>query len=81
VDPIEYQSHTRHTNLDTSERILPEDAVKTVTVIAAAIWHMSNRDQMLPRFSKEPMPQPPEVPARATPTGTDKELGRNLSEA
>jgi carboxypeptidase Q len=73
ADPIEYQSHTWHTNLDTYERILPEDAVKTVTVIAAAIWHMSNRDQMLPRFSKEQMPQPPGVPARATPTGTGKD--------
>jgi hypothetical protein len=56
--------------------ILPEDAVKTVIVMAAAIWHMSNRDQMLPWFSKEQMPQPPGVPARATPTGTGKDQAR-----
>ena len=34
-DPIEYQSATWHTNLDTYERIVPEDAMKAVTVIAA----------------------------------------------
>ena len=61
-DPIEYQSHTWHTNLDTYERIVPEDARQAATVIAAAVWHVANREQMLPRFTKERMPPP--VPAR-----------------
>jgi Iap family predicted aminopeptidase len=63
-DPIEYQSATWHTNLDTYERIVPEDAMKAVTVIAAAVWHAANRSEMIPRFTKEKMPPlPPATPA------------------
>jgi hypothetical protein len=58
-DPIEYQSATWHTNLDTYERIIPDDAVKSSIVIAAGAWHLANREQMLPRFKKEEMPKPP----------------------
>ena len=69
-DPIEYQSATWHTNLDTYERIVPEDAKKAVTVIAAAVWHVANRNEMLPRFTKDKMPAlpPPAVvrPAAAS---------------
>ena len=45
-----------HTNLDTYERIVPEDARQAATVIAAAVWHVANREEMLPRFTKEQMP-------------------------
>jgi Zn-dependent M28 family amino/carboxypeptidase len=58
-DPIEYQSATWHTNLDTYERIIPDDATKSSIVIAAGVWHLANRDQMLPRFTKDEMPKPP----------------------
>lgn len=58
-DPIEYGTHTWHTNLDTFERIVPEDAVKSAIVIAAAVWHVANREEMLPRFIKGQMPPPP----------------------
>jgi len=58
-DPIEYQSTTWHTNLDTYERIVPEDVKNASTVIAAAVWHVANRDQMVPRFTRESMPAPP----------------------
>ncbi len=62
-DPIEYQSATWHTNLDTYERIVPEDAMKAVTVISAAVWHVANRGEMLPRFTKDKMPPlPPPAP-------------------
>ena len=57
-DPIEYNSATWHTNLDTYERIVPEDVMNASTVIAAAVWHVANRDQMVPRFAKESMPAP-----------------------
>jgi hypothetical protein len=67
-DPIEYQSATWHTNLDTYERIVPDDAKKAVTVIAAAVWHVANRDEMLPRFTKEKMPPLP--PPAAAPSLT-----------
>jgi Zn-dependent M28 family amino/carboxypeptidase len=71
-DPIEYGTHTWHTNLDTYERIVPDDVVKSVTAIAAAVAHLANRDEMLPRFSKQDMPEParPEGPPPAPrPTG------------
>ncbi len=57
-DPIEYQSFTWHTQLDTYERIVPEDVKKAASVISAAVWHVANMDQMVPRFSKEAMPAP-----------------------
>ena len=58
-DPIEYQSHTWHTTLDTYERVVPDDVKKAATVIAAAVWQVANRDEMLPRFTKEQMPAKP----------------------
>jgi carboxypeptidase Q len=63
-DPIEYQSFTWHTQLDTYERIVPEDVKKAASVIASAVWHVANMDQMVPRFSKETMPPPVTPPAR-----------------
>jgi hypothetical protein len=56
-DPIEY-ALTRHTNLDTYERIVPDDAKKAAALLAAEIWHLANREEMLPRFTKETMPPP-----------------------
>src|ERR1039457_4651041 len=61
-DPIDYNVLTHHTNLDTYERILPDDVKKDAAIIAAAVWHAANRDQMIPRFTKETMPAP--QPAR-----------------
>ena len=58
-DPIEYNSHTWHTNLDTYERIIEGDAQQSAMVIAAAVYHLAMRDQMLPRLSKEKMPPLP----------------------
>jgi hypothetical protein len=61
-DPIEYNSMTHHTNLDTYERIVPDDVKKDAVIVAAQLLHLANRDQMLPRFTKETMPAP--VPVR-----------------
>jgi carboxypeptidase Q len=58
-DPIEYMSVTWHTNLDTYERIVPEDAVSASLVVASAVWHVATRDEPLPTFPKEKMPAPP----------------------
>ena len=51
-DPIEYNSHTWHTNLDTYERIVEEDVKKSAIAIASAVYHVAMRDQMLPRFTQ-----------------------------
>ncbi|HKE26527.1 MAG TPA: M20/M25/M40 family metallo-hydrolase [Bryobacteraceae bacterium] len=57
-DPIEYNSMTHHTNLDTYERIIPDDAKKDAAEVAAAVWFVANRDEMIPRFAKDKMPAP-----------------------
>jgi len=74
-DPIEYNSATWHTNLDSYERIIEEDAKKSAMAIAAALYQLAMRDELLPRFSKETMPPlppkegtpPPATPATPTP--------------
>jgi hypothetical protein len=60
-DPIEYNSHTWHTNLDTYERILEDDVKKDAMVVAWSVYQLAMRDELLPRFSKAEMPpKPPE---------------------
>ena len=53
---------TGHTNLDTYERIIPEDAQRNAAIIAAGVLHLANRDEMVPRFEKDKMPAPVKVP-------------------
>jgi carboxypeptidase Q len=58
-DPIEYNTHTWHTNLDTYERILEDDVKKDAMVVAWAVYQLAMRDELLPRFSKSEMPPKP----------------------
>jgi hypothetical protein len=64
-DPIEYQSFTWHTQLDTYERIVPEDVKQAATEIASLVWTVANLDQMIPRLPKDQMPAPNAPPAAA----------------
>ena len=48
-DPIEYSSHSHHTNMDLYERIQPEDMMKNSVIIASFVYHAANRDDLLPR--------------------------------
>lgn len=78
-DPIEYQSHTWHSNLDTYERIVEGDVQKSAAIIASMLYHLATRDELLPRFTTKEMPKPveaptgpvgpPPSPAAATPAG------------
>jgi hypothetical protein len=68
-DPIEYGTYTWHTNLDTYERIVEEDVKKSAIAIAAAVYHLAMRDEMLPRFGKADMPPPPAPPRSRTTAG------------
>src|SRR6266446_7403555 len=61
-DPIEYQSHTWHTNLDTYERILEDDVKKDAVEVAWCVYQLAMRDDLLPRFAKADMPPPPPAP-------------------
>jgi hypothetical protein len=58
-DPMEYNSHTHHTNLDTYERIVPDDVKKNAVITASIMYHLAMRDDLLPRFTKETMPAAP----------------------
>jgi hypothetical protein len=58
-DPIEYGTHTWHTNLDTYERIIESDAQQSAMAIATAVYHLAMRDDKLPRFAKDQMPARP----------------------
>jgi len=66
-DPIEYNSYTWHTNLDTYERILEDDVKKDAMVVAWAVYQLAMRDDLLPRFSKADMPPKPAEDASSQP--------------
>jgi hypothetical protein len=58
-DPIEYESTTWHTNLDTYERIVPDDVMKNSVVTASVMYHLATREALLPRFGEPNMPAMP----------------------
>ncbi|MBW8866335.1 MAG: M20/M25/M40 family metallo-hydrolase, partial [Acidobacteria bacterium] len=58
-DPIEYNTHTHHTNLDTYERIVEDDVKASAIEIAATLYQLAMRDEMLPRLPPADMPPPP----------------------
>ncbi len=79
-DPIEYGTHTWHTNLDTYERILEDDVKKDAMVVAWAVYQLAMRGEMLPRFSKSEMPpKPPEENPQPAPRPTRTDSGPNSS--
>ena len=52
-DPIEYDTKTHHTNLDSYERLLADDLVKNATIVASFVYLAATRDELLPR---KPLP-------------------------
>lgn len=79
-DPIEYQTHTWHTNLDTYERILEDDVKKDAMIVAWAVYQLAMRDDLLPRFSKSEMPpKPPDGNSQPAPRPTRTDSGANSS--
>jgi hypothetical protein len=57
-DPIDYATHTWHTDLDTFERVLEGDLKQCAIVVASLAYHLAMREDMLPRFQSEAMPAP-----------------------
>jgi carboxypeptidase Q len=77
-DPIEYNSHTWHTNLDTYERILEDDVKKNAMIVAWSVYQLAMRDDLLPRLPAAQMPArpPAEVTTPARPnTSTRSQRG------
>lgn len=48
-DPIEYSIRTHHSNADTYERLVIEDLKQAAVVVASTVYHLSMRDEMMPR--------------------------------
>lgn len=48
-DELEYNGITHHTNMDTYERLQPNDVMKMATIAAGFAYLAANRDEMLPR--------------------------------
>jgi hypothetical protein len=57
-DPIEYNTHTHHTNLDNYERVIEGDVKDSAISIAAVLYQLAMRDEPLPRFAVQDMPAP-----------------------
>lgn len=55
-DPIQYEAATHHTNLDTYERIIGDDARAAAIVVAGAAYELAMRDEGVPRFDRKSMP-------------------------
>jgi Peptidase family M28 len=54
-DPLDYGSRSHHSNMDTYERLQPEDLAQAAVVEAIFVYNAAMRDQMLPR---KPLPHP-----------------------
>ncbi len=48
-DPLDYDTQSRHTNMDTVERLSASDMAQAATVEAIFIFNTANRDDLLPR--------------------------------
>jgi carboxypeptidase Q len=48
-DRLDYSSRTHHSNMDTYERLQPEDLAQAAAVEAIFVYNTAMRDQMLPR--------------------------------
>jgi len=48
-DPIEYETRTHHTNMDTYERIQAADLKQMAAIVASFVYMTANADQLLPR--------------------------------
>jgi carboxypeptidase Q len=54
-DPMDYETRTHHSNMDTRERLQPADLKQIAVVEAIFVYNAAMRDQMIPR---KPLPHP-----------------------
>lgn len=55
-DPLEYGSRSHHTNMDSYDRVIPNDLMQASVIMASFVYHAAMRDEMLPRKAL-PKPQ------------------------
>lgn len=56
-DPLEYDTITHHSNMDTIDHVQAADLMQTAAVIATVVYQAANRPDLLPRKAL-PQPQP-----------------------
>jgi Zn-dependent M28 family amino/carboxypeptidase len=54
-DPMDYDTRTHHSNMDTYDRLHKDDLEQAAVVEAIFLWNTSQRDEMMPR---KPFPHP-----------------------
>jgi hypothetical protein len=62
-DEVEYGSRTHHSNMDTYERVQPNDMMRNAVIVASFALNAANRDEKLPR---KPLPKPQAPAGRST---------------
>lgn len=68
-DPMDYNSRTHHSNMDTYDRLVEDDIKQAATIVASFVYHTSERKDKMPR--KE-LPKPPAARTPAQGTGTPR---------
>jgi carboxypeptidase Q len=48
-DPIEYDTRTHHTNMDTYDHLIADDLKQASVIIASFVYHTAQRDEKIPR--------------------------------
>ena len=54
-DPLEYETITHHSNMDTFDHAQPADLMQAAAVIATVVYQAANRTDLLPRKA---LPEP-----------------------
>jgi carboxypeptidase Q len=54
-DPLEYETRTHHSNMDTFDHLSIEDLKQAAAIVAAFVYNTAMRDEMMPR---KPLPKP-----------------------
>jgi carboxypeptidase Q len=66
-DPMEYDTRTHHSNMDSYDRIQRGDMMQMSAIVASMVYHTAQREEKLPRKPK-PVPQPAGSQAAGSPT-------------
>ena len=60
---LDYMSHTHHSQVDTFERVVPEQAIQSAQALAVTAWELANLDQRLSHYPPRTTPTLPSTPA------------------
>ena len=52
-DPLDYDTRTHHTSMDTYEHLIPDDLHQAAVVVATMLYNTAMREEMLPRPARQ----------------------------